>query len=197
MASPKIIAYEIFSLFEKYGADEYAGEKVSQLEHMYQAAELAASEGYDDEVILAAFLHDIGHLLPIDNKDDSMVGDDGLHYGMMEHEKVGAGWLRSLGLGDRMCKLIASHVNAKRYLTFKDPGYYGQLSEASKRTLEFQGGRMSEVEAVAFEQDPLFELYIRMRRWDEAAKIEGMPVAGLDELKTKLNNYLEKSLADN
>ncbi|ULQ52032.1 HD domain-containing protein [Flavihumibacter fluvii] len=192
MLSSQSVTDEIFSLFEQFGAEEYAGEKVSQLEHMYQAAQLATSEGYDDEVILAAFLHDVGHLLPVENKQDRMVGSDGLQYGMVEHEKLGAEWLRSMGLGERMCKLIASHVNAKRYLTLKDPEYYDQLSTASKQTLEYQGGRMSPAEAQAFESDPLFELYIRMRRWDEAAKLEDQPVGNLGELKSMLRKYLEK-----
>ena len=192
MLSSQSLTNEIFSMFEQFGADEYAGEKVSQLEHMYQAAEMAKREGYDDEVVLAAFLHDLGHLLPVEKKEDRMVGTDGQQYGLVEHEKVGAEWLRSRGMGERMCRLIASHVNAKRYLTLKDPAYYDQLSEASKQTLEHQGGRMSAEEARAFEADPLFELYIRMRRWDEAAKVEGQPVAGLAQLKARMLKYLEK-----
>jgi len=185
MTTPQELTNQIFSLYEKFGAEEYAGEKVSQLEHMVQAAQLAMEEGYDDEVVLAAFLHDVGHLLPVHDVSETMDG-----YGVMDHEKVGADWLLGLGMGERMCKLIASHVNAKRYLTWKYPSYYEQLSEASKKTLEYQGGRMEEAEAKAFEADPLFDLYIRMRTWDEAAKIEGKPLPELDELKQKLTQYI-------
>ncbi len=185
MITPQDLTNQIFSLYEQFGAEEYAGEKVSQLEHMVQAAQLAMEEGYDDEVILAAFLHDVGHLLPVHDVSETMDG-----YGVMDHEKVGADWLLGLGMGERMCKLIASHVNAKRYLTWKYPSYYEQLSEASKKTLEYQGGRMDEAEAKAFEADPLFDLYIRMRTWDEAAKIEGKPLPELDELKQKLTQYI-------
>lgn len=185
MTTPQELTNQIFSLYEQFGAEEYAGEKVSQLEHMVQAAQLAMEEGYDDEVVLAAFLHDVGHLLPVHDVSETMDG-----YGVMDHEKVGADWLLGLGMGERMCKLIASHVNAKRYLTWKYPSYYEQLSEASKKTLEYQGGRMEEAEAKAFESDPLFDLYIRMRTWDEAAKIEGKPLPELDELKQKLTQYI-------
>ncbi|GAB2676958.1 HD domain-containing protein [Flavihumibacter cheonanensis] len=185
MTTPQELTNQIFSLYEQFGAEEYAGEKVSQLEHMVQAAQLAMEEGYDDEVVLAAFLHDVGHLLPVHDVSETMDG-----YGVMDHEKVGADWLLGLGMGERMCKLIASHVNAKRYLTWKYPSYYEQLSEASKKTLEYQGGRMEEAEAKAFEADPLFDLYIRMRTWDEAAKIEGKPLPELDELKQKLTQYI-------
>lgn len=185
MTTPQELTNQIFSLYEQFGAEEYAGEKVSQLEHMVQAAQLAMEEGYDDEVVLAAFLHDVGHLLPVHDVSETMDG-----YGVMDHEKVGADWLLGLGMGERMCKLIASHVNAKRYLTWKYLSYYEQLSEASKKTLEYQGGRMEEAEAKAFEADPLFDLYIRMRTWDEAAKIEGKPLPELDELKQKLTQYI-------
>lgn len=178
----------IFDLYDKHGAEEYAGEKVSQLEHMAQAAQLAIEGGFDDEVVLAAFLHDVGHLLPIHDASESMDG-----YGMMDHEKVGAEYLRKQGFSERMCKLIASHVNAKRYLTWKYPDYYNQLSDASKKTLEYQGGRMEEAEAKAFEADPLFDLYIKMRRWDEAAKVENQPLPDINFFKQKALEHLSKA----
>lgn len=182
------IVDDIFELYDKHGAEEYAGEKVSQLEHMVQAAQLAMEGGFDDEVVLAAFLHDVGHLLPIHDESEAMGG-----YGMMDHEKVGADHLRKLGFSDRLCKLIASHVNAKRYLTWKYPDYYNELSDASKKTLEYQGGRMKDAEAKAFEADPLFDLYIRMRRWDEAAKIENKPVPDINIFKEKALQHLKTS----
>lgn len=192
MLSPQAVTREVFSLYEQFGAEEYAGEKVSQLEHMCQAAQLAMNEGYDDEVVLAAFLHDVGHLLPVHDEHESMDG-----FGVMDHEKIGADWLRRLGMGERMCRLIESHVNAKRYLTFSYPEYYEQLSEASKHTLEYQGGRMSAEEAAAFEADPLFDLFIRMRRWDEAAKIEGQPLPEIELFKQKLTSYLSGKAGSN
>jgi putative nucleotidyltransferase with HDIG domain len=147
-------------------------------------------EGYDDEVVLAAFMHDVGHLLPITHESESMDG-----YGMMDHEKVGAEYLRKLGFAERMCKLIASHVNAKRYLTYKYPEYYNQLSAASKKTLEYQGGRMEEAEAKQFEADPLFDLYIKMRRWDEAAKVEYQPMPDINLFREKAVEHLEKAIS--
>jgi predicted HD phosphohydrolase len=116
-------------------------------------------------------------------------------YGMMDHEKVGADYLRKQGFSERMCKLIASHVNAKRYLTWKYPDYYNQLSGASKKTLEYQGGRMEEAEAKEFEADPLFDLYIKMRRWDEAAKVEQQALPDINLFRVKAIAHLEKSLA--
>mgnify|MGYP006276271929 CR=1 FL=1 len=180
------IAEEIIQLYNTHGGNEYAGEKVTQLEHMYQAAALAAKEGYDEEVILAAFLHDIGHICVTAGSDNGMDG-----YGIRDHEGVGADFLRQRGFSERLVRLVASHVDAKRYLTATDPEYYEQLSEASKRTLEYQGGPMSREEVRGFEEDPLFELIVKMRLWDEAAKVEHQPVASLDDFYDMIVRYFE------
>lgn len=111
-------------------------------------------------------------------------------YGTVDHEKVGADHLRGLGFPDRLCRLIESHVAAKRYLTFKNPAYLGRLSEASLATLAFQGGPMTADEAAAFEADPLFPLYLEMRTWDERAKEEHVPVPDLDRYRTMARRVL-------
>ena len=178
------IVNEIFSLYEKYGAGEYAGEKVTQLQHMVQAGELAKNAGYDDEVILAAFLHDIGHIL--ESEHEQMDG-----FGTVDHEKVGADFLRERGFSERLARLVENHVSAKRYLTLKNPAYYEGLSDASKKTLEYQGGRMTEAEAAAFESDELFKEFIDMRFWDEQAKIEDLPLASIEYYKNLMVKYLE------
>jgi 2-amino-1-hydroxyethylphosphonate dioxygenase (glycine-forming) len=181
---------DIMLLFKEQGKEEYAGEKISQLEHMSQAAQLAMEDGYEEDVVLAAFLHDIGHLLPIHDENESMNG-----LGMVDHEKVGAFYLAKMGFSNKICKLIASHVNAKRYLTFKYPDYYNQLSEASKQTLEFQGGKMHAEEASQFEQDAYFDLFIKMRKWDEAAKVLNKPLPDLDFFRKKIYKHLVQQLA--
>ncbi len=183
------ITKEIFDLYEKYGQADYIGEPVSQIEHMSQAAELAMKEGYDDEVVLAAFFHDIGHICVQSLAENSMDG-----YGTKSHEQIGADFLREKGFPEKMARLVEYHVQAKRYLTFKFPEYYDNLSEASKRTLEFQCGKMNSSEAVNFEQDPLFETSIAMRKWDEQAKEIGVSIINLTELKSRARNVLEISL---
>jgi predicted HD phosphohydrolase len=84
-----------------------------------------------------------------------------------------------------MARLVEYHVQAKRYLTLRDTGYYERLSEASRRTLEYQGGVMTEAEADAFERDPLCAVSLRMRQWDELAKEMAVPVMDLSVLKRK------------
>lgn len=184
---PAEIANEIISMYRDHGGEEYAGEKITQLEHMAQSAQLAAEQGYDDEVVLAAFLHDIGHICASAEGEKGMDG-----YGVKDHEEIGADFLKQKGFSKKVVRLVESHVEAKRYLTYKYPEYYEQLSAASKKTLEYQGGRMTQEEAEAFEQYPLFDLIIKMRRWDEEAKIENIPVTNLEDYREMIVRHLEK-----
>ena len=184
------ITDEIMSLYEAYGGAEYAGEKVSQLEHMVQAAQLAEAQGFDEEVILAAFLHDVGHISEAAKGDNEMDG-----FGIKDHEELGAEFLKGKGFSKKIVRLVESHVEAKRYLTIKDPSYYARLSEASKKTLEYQGGPMTEEEAAAFEQYPLFDLIIRMRQWDEEAKIEHQPLPDLQHYRQLMLHHLQTAAA--
>lgn len=180
-------AEEVIGLYQRFGTDDYIGEPVSQLEHMSQCAQLAEVEGYDEEVILAAFFHDIGHIC---SKGTGPVGNmEG--YGVWSHEKIGADYLRAKGFSERIARLVEGHVQAKRYLTFKYPDYYEKLSEASKRTLDFQGGRMQVVEAREFEANEFFALIIRMRQWDELAKEEYQTVVDLEVFKERCVKHLQ------
>lgn len=178
------ITAEVFALYEKYGAADYIGEPVSQLEHMCQAALLAEQADAAEEVILAAFFHDIGHLCEIDKKG-SMDG-----YGVPDHEQWGRIYLQRCGFSDTLARLVGSHVAAKRYLTYKHPVYYEQLSPASKQTLAFQGGSMTAMEAAAFEADPLFADMVRLRTWDDQAKETGQPLPDLSRFKQMAINQL-------
>jgi len=173
----QIIVNEIFALYEKHGGDDYIGEPVSQLEHMSQAAALAAADGHDDEVILAAFFHDIGHLCA--SADAASM--DGM--GAVDHEKLGAEYLSEKGFSDRLAQLVQSHVIAKRYLTYKYPEYEEKLSEASKVTLNFQGGKMTAEEAALFESHPDAGLMIQLRYYDDQAKEMHHEVNNIDFLK--------------
>ena len=181
----QLIVDEIFSLYEEYGAADYIGEPVSQIEHMCQAAQLAEAEGYDEEVILAAFFHDIGHLCEHISIVKQMDG-----YGIEDHESLGSQFLREKGFSEKIARLVESHVPAKRYLTFKYPGYYDKLSEASRITLEKQGGMMSESEAQEFERDHFHPLFIKIREWDDKAKLEHIPLPSLEIYKQMALQHL-------
>lgn len=173
-----IIIEEVFGLYDQFGAEDYIGEPVSQLEHMSQAAQLAIDAHCDREVILAAFFHDIGHICVMKNSGNDLAG-----FGVVSHEKVGADFLRGRGFPERMARLVESHVATKRYLCYREPAYYNKLSDASKKTLELQGGPMTEAEAIEFESNPLAHEMIQMRRWDDLAKETHRPTLDLAPLK--------------
>lgn len=178
---------EILALYEQHGQSDYIGEPVSQIEHMCQAAAFAEEAGEDDEVILAAFFHDLGHLCEHVMDVKQMDG-----YGVVDHEGIGARYLAERGFSEKVTRLVAGHVLAKRYLTFANPNYYDRLSEASKRTLEFQGGRMTAEEAATFEADPLFKTVLRLRTWDERAKMENVPLPSLSHFRAMMERHLAR-----
>lgn len=182
--SPEHRVNELFALYQKHGDENY-GEGVTQLMHMVQCANLAIKEGCDDEMILAAFFHDIGHLLEHDEEMGS--------FGKKDHDKLGHDLLLQYGFSERVAKLVASHVATKRYLTYKEPGYYEKLSDASKATLRYQGGQMNAEEATAYENDPLIKEYIRIRYWDDLGKETDLPVEqkDIDVLKAITLRYLK------
>ena len=161
----------LLDLYRTLGHQAYDGEPVSQLEHATQTAELArALRPNDPEFVLAAFLHDVGHLLPTDSAAEQMG-----NYGVRSHEARGAQFLRSQGFFEKICRLVEGHVAAKRYLVTTDLDYLSRLSDASKITLMYQGGMMTTEEQAAFEADPLFEQHLQLRRLDEQAKVSGGP----------------------
>ena len=135
---------ELIKLYNTVGNENYFGEVVSKREHMLQSAVSAEEHIESEQLILNCLLHDIGHLL---EKDDMR----GL--GVKNHGTVGKQYLEKMGMNKRVCKLVESHVYAKRYLVSIDESYYEKLSEASKKTLEYQGGKMNEEEINNFEKD--------------------------------------------
>jgi phosphonate degradation associated HDIG domain protein len=159
---------EIRGLFEAGGAADYIGEPVSQYEHSAQAAMQAAAEGADGQAVLAAFLHDIGHLAAPRTPELDMAG-----LGTKGHERIGARWLLKRGFSERVAGLVKSHVEAKRYLVATDAAYAAALSPASRGTLAFQGGPMDADEVAAFRAQPWAEDAVRLRRWDDGAKDPG------------------------
>ena len=130
--SHEIVDY-LLELLEKKGSDiQYGNEDVTQLEHALQCAELAEESNKSDAFITAALLHDIGHLI-YEDKDPIHDGKDGLH------EDLGANYL-SKYFGEEVTLPIRAHVESKRYLAAIEDGYYEELSEASKKSLQVQGG---------------------------------------------------------
>jgi 2-aminoethylphosphonate dioxygenase len=180
----QIIVDEILSILARSADAAYIGEPVSQLAHMLQGAHLAERAGADEAEILGVLLHDLGHLCA----EPDAAQMDGL--GVLNHEEIGAAFLEERGFGAVVCALVRCHVDAKRYLVTKNAHYRNSLSAASRGTLAFQGGPMSEAEAAAFEQDPLFSAILRVRTWDERGKDPGLDVPGLEHYAPMLARHL-------
>lgn len=155
---------EITDLFARQGEEAYFGEAVTQMAHALQAADWAQRAGADEETVVAALLHDIGHLL----EDEQSQRHEEI--GVIDHEAVAERWLGARGFSPRLLRLVRGHVEAKRYQVAVNPTYYAKLSETSKQTLALQGGPMSAEEATRFAADPLFQEMLRLRHWDELAK---------------------------
>ncbi|BCS83117.1 putative HD phosphohydrolase [Cotonvirus japonicus] len=175
---------EIIELYEKYGSHDYIGENQTQVEHMTRAAMLAEDHGENIDVILAAFLHDIGHLIEINCPESQM---DNL--GVINHENIGRDFLIKKGFNDCITNLVGNHVKAKRYLVAKNPEYLKYLSEASQSTLKFQKGFMNQQEIDTFENDPFFEKSIKLRFYDDQSKLVTLPIKSLDYYKNLMEKY--------
>lgn len=165
---------EIRQLLETRGYRQYGMEAISQLEHALQCAHLAELAGETAETITASLLHDLGHLLAAerDGVADIDTEKDDLH------QFIALPFLRAR-FTDAVLEPIRLHVDAKRYLCLIDPGYWEALSPASKHSLELQGGVFSEAEAEAFITQPYAAEAVRLRRYDDLAKVKDKPVPGL------------------
>jgi phosphonate degradation associated HDIG domain protein len=175
---------QVLELFQIAGNSQYGGEAVSQLEHALQAAHFAEQDGATSELIAASLLHDVGHLLhelPVDAPEQGI--DD-------RHETLAAGWLGSR-FPPAVAAPVAMHVAAKRYLCAVDPAYLGVLSGPSILSLELQGGPMTSEEVAAFESRPHFRDAVRLRRWDDQAKIIGLTTPDLEHFASHLDRALE------
>lgn len=160
---------DIVALFNTWGNDKYS-ESVTQLAHAEQCASLARNAGADDHLVVAALLHDIGHLLVLQQTSGrpQLDSDD-------EHEASGARFVAHL-FGSCVAGPIALHVAAKRYLCAVEKNYFSTLSPASIASLRVQGGPMSDEEASRFRRMPHFSAAVALRRWDDEAKVHGLAV---------------------
>ena len=154
---------DIESLFAKHGDEQYSGEPVTQREHALQTAYLAERHGADDELITAALLHDLGHLLHDLGETPSLRGVDDVH------QYRALPFLRGL-FSDNVVNPIKLHVDAKRFLCAIRPEYHERLSEDSKRSLLLQGGVFSDAAAAEFIRQPGAERAVQLRLWDDVAK---------------------------
>jgi predicted HD phosphohydrolase len=176
---------DVVALFMAHGRRRY-GEGVTDLHHALQCAALARADGADDDLVLAALVHDIGRLLAVSAAADGQPRRESPHD---HHAAWGAAALRPLAPA-RVVAAVEAHVAAKRYLCAVDPSYGVALSPASVRSLAVQGGPMSVEEQARFEAQPWAEEAMRLRRWDERAKDPAAACAPLSEYRLLLERHL-------
>ena len=171
---------EVLELYRRWGSEHY-DEEISQTDHAIQTAALAVAEGAAGDLVAAALLHDVGHLLELESRD----GRGDLPTVDLDHEAVGARYLAGL-FGPGVTGPIALHVRAKRYRCAVDPAYLAGLSDGSTRSLALQGGPADADEVASFESNPGFADAVRLRSWDDGGKIDGIEVADLDHYRPLL-----------
>jgi len=184
---------EIVDLLNGRAHTWYGQEAVSQLEHALQCAHLAEVAGESPSTIVAALLHDLGHMLGTKGRPPILAAQgegegEALDRGAIPpptddlHQYIVLPFLRGV-FGDAVLEPIKLHVEAKRYLCAIDSNYWQTLSPASKHSLVLQGGVYSPEQASEFEALPFSDRAARLRRYDDLAKVPGAKTPGLDHYK--------------
>src|ERR1700722_17279212 len=173
------VSDEIDALFRKRGSEMYFGEDVSVTEHALQAAYFAQIAAAPPALIVAALLHDIGHLVDEVPDDISDWATDA------HHEESGSRWLATR-FRPEVSEPVRLHVPAKRYLLATDAKYFAKLSPASVITLKLQGGPMAAHEVARFETEPFHKDAVRIRKWDDQGKVAGLKTPGLRDYRAMI-----------
>ena len=184
MLDKKEIVPFIMDLFARSGAEEYMGESVSMAQHMEQTAACAVAENASNELVVAALLHDIGHFVgdfPIDALENGIDND---------HENVAAQFLAPY-FPESVTEPIRLHVPAKKYLCATDESYFEQLSDASKQTLEVQGGIMSNEELAQFENNRYYREAVQLRKYDDNGKVANKTIHPVTHYQSLIRSLIK------
>jgi len=167
---------DIFSIYARGGASLYFGEPITVAEHGLQTAHFARTAGAGDALVVAALLHDIGHLIHAAPDDIAEWHSDD------HHEVIGSRWLASC-FGPEVSEPVRLHVPAKRYLCATNASYFSRLSAASVQTLKLQGGPMSAAEVSIFETEPYQHDAVLLRQCDDQGKVLGLQTPGFEHYR--------------
>jgi phosphonate degradation associated HDIG domain protein len=178
---------KILALYQERGAEAYFGESVSMAEHGLQAAYFAQYSGAPPALVLAALLHDVGHLIEDVPSDLADWTTDA------RHEEVGSRWLAER-FGPEVSEPVRLHVPAKRYLLAIDAGYFAKLSPASIVTLKLQGGPMAAHEVAKFETERFYKEAVRVRQWDDQGKVQGLATPALSDYRALIEGQASSGL---
>jgi len=186
------MADRLLDAMARSASRQYGGEPVTELAHSLQCADLAHAAAADEELVLACLLHDVGRYavdqaLVLDSKEPGHRGGAGAR----GHQERGAELIAPY-VPERAAWLVGMHAEAKRYLCATDPHYYDALSAASRYTLGLQGGVMAPAEVARWNGHPWLADALRLRRWDDQAKVPGKLTRALSEWAPLLRRYFDR-----
>jgi predicted HD phosphohydrolase len=167
------------AIYDGRATGQYGLTLINQRAHAVQSGYHARAQGLPAAIVVAALLHDIGHMVHDLGEHPAALGIDD------QHETIGANWLQRY-FGPDVTEPIRLHVAAKRYLCTVEPGYFDKLSDDSIESLAIQGGKMSEDEVAAFTQEPHWEGTVALRRIDELAKDPNGPMPQFGEFSVEI-----------
>ena len=183
------MADRLIEAMTKSAARQYGTERVTDLAHALQCAELAAGTGADEEMVLACLLHDVGRYAVAQSEIGDTLEQVATRAGKVrDHHEAGADLVQAY-VPARVAFLVRAHADAKRYLCATEPGYYDMLSKGSKHTLTLQGGVMTADEAARAATQQWWPDVLRLRRWDDQAKVAGRPTRALASWEPLLRKY--------
>lgn len=175
-------------LYAEKATRRYGLATISQLDHALQGAALAEADGEPDALVVATLLHDIGHMVHKLGEKPAERGIDDMH------EVLGAKQLARL-FGPEVSEPVRLHVAAKRYLCAVEPGYFDRLSRDSVLSLALQGGPMTAAEVEEFRSRPHWQAAVKLRRYDEAAKVPGRQVPAFSSYRDRVQGLLSIPVA--
>lgn len=179
---------ELAPIYGERARRRYGLTDINQLMHAVQSGALARAGGTPATLVVAALLHDLGHMVHGLGEHPAAAGIDDAH------EDVGARWL-ARHFGAAVVEPVRLHVAAKRYLCAIEPGYFSGLSADSVESLALQGGPMSAAEAADFERLPCWREAVALRRIDERAKDPNGPLPPFAAFRGDIERALASSPA--
>jgi predicted HD phosphohydrolase len=183
------MADRLIEAMAKSAARQYGRERVNELAHALQCAELAEGAGAGEEIVLACLLHDVGrYAVAQEEISDTLAPAVASAESARGHHEAGADLIAPY-VPERVVFLVRAHTDAKRYLCATEPGYYETLSRGSKHTLTLQGGVMTPAEVERAARHPWWPEAVRLRRWDDEAKVVGKPTRELVSWEPIVRKY--------
>lgn len=183
---PDTLHSELSCLYDVQAHGRYGLSQINQLMHAVQAGALARAQGLASAQIVAALLHDLGHMVHDLGEHPAADGIDD------RHEAIGADWLQRF-FGPAVVEPVRLHVAAKRYLCATDDAYFARLSPDSVESLALQGGPMSSQEVTDFLVQPFWTEAVALRRIDEAAKDPNGPLPPFSSFRDEIDRARQES----